>query len=195
MRKPWWCWPLTAALLGCSGPPVSLGPFYPPAQLAGDAGLEGEWARLSDSLQRPALTISRTGYSRYRVVQIDDSTATEYSVHIFNLGTGRGVDLTAAGACLEPLSLPVHIFGRYVLRDDTLWFGYADEETWIDRLGRGPRHGVQGFKMRGGWFVDGAPDSLYAVALELLADTSVDWHADAFVRRPVPGEPGNAAAR
>jgi len=183
-------------LLGCATPPASIGPFYGPGHLSGDPNVEGEWLSLADTARGVALTVRRTGYFRYHVVQTEWSDTLEYTAYTFTLGAGHGVDLTAAGLLPKSLMLPIHIFGQYAVQGDTLWFGYASDRTWLERLQGSGSHGIQWLLSHdsSGLLLSGWPDSLHAIALELRADTTVDWNVRGFLRRRLPAGGGDVAA-
>ena len=172
-------------LLGCEVPPVSIEPFYRPGDLSAGTTVEGEWLSLSDTADSAVLTVRRTGYYRYDVVETDGRDTLAYTAYAFTLGSGYGVDLTAAAVHPAPLMLPVHMFGRYAVHEDTLWFGFASDSVWLARLGSSGSRGIQWLKSsKAGVLLSGPPDSLHAIALELTADTTVDWNVRGYLRRP-----------
>ena len=172
-------------LLGCEVPPVSIEPFYRPGDLSAGTNVEGEWLSLSDTARGVAVTVRRTGYYRYDLVQTEGSDTLEYTGYTFTLGSGHGVDLTAPAAVHPaPLMLPVHIFGQYAVHEDTLWFGFASDSAWLARLGSSGSRGIQWLTSPiAGTLLSGSPDSLHAIALELKADWTVDWNARRYLRR------------
>ena len=182
-------------LLGCEVPPASIGPFYGPGHLSGDPNVEGEWLSLSDTARGVVLTVRRTGYYRHHVVQAEGGDTAAYTAYTFTLGAGHGVDLTAAGLHPEPLMLPVHIFGQYAVYGDTLWFGYASDSAWLARLGSSGSRGIQWLKSPiAGTLLSGSPDSLHAIAVELRADTTVNWNVRGYLRRRAATGAGDVAS-
>jgi hypothetical protein len=185
-------WSLVAgvALAGCAQPPLSAGPFYAAEQLVWDPEVLGEWSE-ADSLP-PSLTVERTGYYRYRVTTHEEDRSDTYTGRVFAFARWRAVDLTAVeDAENRPLVMPLHMFLRYAVRGDTLWVGYGDDSTWAARI---PAHRQVGSPDGSFVLLSAPPESLQAVAVAMLEDTTTQWHFGYYVR-PAPAAPGVPVAR
>jgi hypothetical protein len=166
------------AVLGCDPAPLSVVPFYTPGQLTYDSLVLGTWN--SPYEESSTLTVERVGYYRYLLTVAGDDRINRYAARIFRLHELPFVDVTLADDPTEnPLDQRLHVLGRYVVRNDTLWFGYTAVEDWTSRLA--PTSSL--FAPDSSFTLLSAPPQvLQEIAVAQMHDIAVSWHASYLVR-------------
>lgn len=181
-----WCW--RAGLLGialtaaCDSPPMTLYPLSEtPEARRFEPGLVGAWSSTEEDGEW--LFLRRAGYHRYEVTIHGPDTNLVFAAYLVPFGSDGMLDLFPmhdfnAG---DHLLQPVHLVFRVWLEGNTMWYGYAAGDRWIEELERQRQQPVVKLP-DGGLLVASSTDQLRALIVAMLADSTTDWHATALVR-------------
>jgi len=127
---------IACALTACENPPYSLHPLYSTETVFFDSTLVGNWYdEYSDEGDEPEATVERNGEFGYSIIWRPEEgigLSQAYSIH---LGDRTYLDLFGAPAIEESDTtsfpvIPIHVFARYEVRNDTLRYYYISDGDW-----------------------------------------------------------------
>jgi hypothetical protein len=153
------------ALGACDDPSLSIRPTYSDSQLTWDPALVGQWESEDDTV-----TIERISFFRYKLDLPEEGL---FAGYLYRVGDDTLFDLTPLDRDLSALKIPVHLWGRVLVRSDTLWFAYLTVARWAKIAEAHPSL----FTMSPDLPPLGAmpPESLAALAQAEILDTADVW--------------------